>query len=244
MEIKKFTRMKNGMYKLHLDDDSSIVVHEEVILKKDLLITKKIDDEDVKNIDKLNNNYNAYDIAVKYIGVKLRSCFEVHEYLEKKEIDKVIIHEVIEKLKKQNYLNDSVFAKAFVNDRIKFSNYGPYKIKKELDDRKISNSIIEEVLEIFDYSLEREKLEKLVPKYVKTVRNKSLVMMKSKVSNYFSDLGYNKNIVLDILNDVDYDDSSAREKEYKKYYNKLSRKYSGEELEYKIKQSLYKNGFK
>ena len=232
------------MYKLHLDDDSSIVVHEEVILKKDLLITKKIDDEDVKNIDKLNNNYNAYDIAVKYIGVKLRSCFEVHEYLEKKEIDKVIIHEVIEKLKKQNYLNDSVFAKAFVNDRIKFSNYGPYKIKKELDDRKISNSIIEEVLEIFDYSLEREKLEKLVPKYVKTVRNKSLVMMKSKVSNYFSDLGYNKNIVLDILNDVDYDDSSAREKEYKKYYNKLSRKYSGEELEYKIKQSLYKNGFK
>ena len=244
MEIKKFTRMKNGMYKLHLDDDSSIVVHEEVILKKDLLITKKIDEEDVKNIDKLNNNYNAYDIAVKYIGVKLRSCFEVHEYLEKKEIDKVIIHEVIEKLKKQNYLNDSVFAKAFVNDRIKFSNYGPYKIKKELDDRKISNLIIEEILEIFDYSLERKKLEKLVPKYVKTVRNKSLVMMKSKVSNYFSDLGYNKNIVLDILNDVDYDDSSAREKEYKKYYNKLSRKYSGEELEYKIKQSLYKNGFK
>ena len=232
------------MYKLHLDDDSSVVVHEDVILKRDLLITKKIDEEDVKNIDKLNNNYNAYDIAVKYIGVKLRSCFEVHEYLEKKEIDKVIIHEVIEKLKKQNYLNDSVFAKAFVNDRIKFSNYGPYKIKKELDDRKISNLIIEEVLEIFDYSLERKKLEKLVPKYVKTVRNKSLVMMKSKVSNYFSDLGYNKNIVLDILNDVDYDDSSAREKEYKKYYNKLSRKYSGEELEYKIKQSLYKNGFK
>ena len=38
--------MKNGMYKLHLNDDSSIVVHEEVILKKDLLITKKIDESD------------------------------------------------------------------------------------------------------------------------------------------------------------------------------------------------------
>lgn len=244
MEIKKFTRMKNGMYKLHLEDSSSIVVHEDLILKKDLLLTKEIDEDDVKNIDKLNNNYNAYDIAVKYICVKLRSCYEVHEYLEKKDIDKVIIHEVIERLKSQNYLNDSVFAKAFVNDRIKFSNHGPYKIKKELDERKISNSIIEEVLEIFDYELEREKLEKLVPKYVKTVRNKSLVMMKSKVSNYFSDLGYNKSIVMDILNDIDYDDSGARDKEYNKYYNKLSRKYSGEELEYKIKQALYKNGFK
>lgn len=244
MEIKKFTKMKNGMYKLHLEDGSSVIAHEELILKKDLLLSKEIDDEDVKNIDKLNNNYNAYDIAVKYIGVKLRSCYEVHEYLEKKEIDKVIIHEVLDKLKSQKYLDDEIFAKAFVNDRIKFSNHGPYKIKKELEERRVSNSIIEEVLGIFDYSLEREKLVKLVPKYVKTIRNKSLVMMKNKVSNYFSDLGYNKSIVLEILNDIDYDDSSAREKEYKKFYNKLSRKYSGEELEYKVKQALYKNGFK
>ena len=57
--------MKNGMYKLHLEDSSSIVVHEDLILKKDLLLTKEIDEDDVKNIDKLNNNYNAYDIAVK-----------------------------------------------------------------------------------------------------------------------------------------------------------------------------------
>lgn len=232
------------MYKLQLEDGSCINVHEDIILKKGLLLSKEIDEEDVKNIDKLNNNYNAYDIAVKYIGVKLRSCFEVHEYLVKKDIDKVIIHEVIEKLKTQKYLDDGVYAKAFVNDRIKFSNNGPYKIKKELEERKVSSSIIEDVLDIFDYSLEKDKLTKLVPKYVKTIRNKSLMMMKTKVCDYFSNLGYNKSIVLDVLSDIDYDDSSAREKEYKKYYNKLSRKYSGEELEFKIKQSLYKNGFK
>ncbi len=244
MKIEKFTKLNNGMYKLKLEDDSLIKVHEEVILKNDLLLTKEISDEDVKNIDKLNNNYNAYDIAVKYISTKYRSCYEVFSYLEKKEIDKVIIHEVIEKLKKQRYLDDSVYAKAFVNDRIKFSNNGPFKIKRELDERKISSLIIDDVLSIFDYSLEKEKLDKLVPKYVKTIRNKSYTMMKSKVLDYFSNLGYSKNLVIDILNNVDYDDSSAREKEYNKLYKKYSKKYSGSELEYKIKQSMYKNGYK
>lgn len=242
--IKKFSKQKNGMYKLLLEDDSSVVVHEEYILKNELLLTKEIDIEDVNNIDKINNNYNAYDLALKYIGVKYRSCFEVHEYLLKKEVDKKVIHEVIEKLKNQKYLDDTVYAKAFVNDRIKFSNNGPYKIKRELEDKKISNTIIDEVLSIFDYSFEKEKLEKLVPKYVKTIRNKSYMMMKNKVCEYFSGLGYNKSVVLDILEDIDYDEEAARLKEYNKLYNKLSRKYSGEELEFKIKQGLYKNGYK
>lgn len=244
MEIKKFTKLKNGMYKLSLENGSDIMAHEELILKKDLLLTRNIAEEDVKEVDKLNNNYNAYDVAVKYIGTKYRSSYEVFDYLEKKEIDKVIIQEVIEKLKKQKYLDDSVYAKAFVNDRIKFSNNGPYKVKKELEERRISSSIIDDVLSIFDYSLEREKLNKLVPKYVKTIRNKSYMMMKNKVCDYFSNLGYNKGIVLDILNDIDYDDSSARKKEYDKLYKKYSKKYSGSELEFKIKQVMYKNGYK
>ena len=118
MRIEKFSKLINGLYKLRLDDGSDILVHEDLILKKELLLTREITEEDVKNIDKLNNNYNAYDLAVKYISIKVRSCLEVHEYLEKKELDKEIIHEVIEKLKSQKYFDDFVYAKAFVNDRI------------------------------------------------------------------------------------------------------------------------------
>lgn len=244
MRIEKFSKLKNGLYKLRLEDGSDILVHEDLILKKELLLTREITEEDVKNIDKLNNNYNAYDLAVKYISIKVRSCLEVHEYLEKKEVDKEIIHEVIEKLKSQKYLDDFVYAKAFVNDRIKFSNNGPYKIRKELDDKGVSNSIIEDVLVVFDRNLELEKLNKLVAKYVKTIRNKSYSMMQNKVCEYFTNLGYSKSLVIDILNDIDYDDSLAREKEYNKLLKKYSKKYSGSELDYKIKQALYKNGFR
>jgi len=244
LRIEKFSKLKNGLYKLRLENGLDILVHEDFLLKKELLLTREIDEGDVKNIDRLNNNYSAYDLAVKFIGTKFRSCLEVHDYLEKKEVDKDIIHEVIDKLKTQKYLDDFLFAKAFVNDRIKFTNNGPYKIKKELDEKGVSNSIIDDVLSIFDFSLEKEKLNKLVPKYVNTIRNKSYSMMKNKVCEYFTNLGYSKSLVIEILDDIDYDDSLAREKEYDKLMRKYSKKYSGSELEYKIKQTLYKNGFR
>lgn len=244
LKIEKFTKMANGMYRLLLENGTNIFAHEDLILQKDLLLTKEINDEDIDNIDKLNNNYNAYDLAIKYISNKLRSCYEIEQYLIKKEIDEKNISEVINKLKKQKYIDDLVFAKAFLNDRIKFTNYGPYKIKRELEERKVSNEIIEEVLMIFNSDLERERLTKLVPKYVQTVRNKSYSMMKNKVIEYFNNLGYNKNLVIDILNNVQYDDSAGRQKEYDRLYRKYSRKYSGSELETKIKQTMYKNGYK
>lgn len=232
------------MYKLFLDNDSEILVHEDYILKNELLLTKEISDDDIINIDKINNNYNAYSLAIKYIGIKHRSCYEVYDYLNNKEVERVIIEEVIEKLKNQKYLDDYNYAKSFIHDRINFSNYGPYKIKKELEDKKISSSIIEEELKKFDYSLEREKLDKLVFKYVKGIKNKSFTMMKNKVCDYFSSLGYSNSIVLEVLSGINYDDNDAREREYNRLYNKLSKKYSGKELEMKIKQGLYNRGYR
>ena len=41
-----------------------------------------------------------------------------------------------------------------------------------------------------------------------------------------------------------YDDSKIYEIEYKKVYDKLSKKYSGRELEYKVKEKMYQKGFR
>lgn len=244
MKIIKFTKTRNSMYKLTLEDKSTINVHEELILKNGYLLSKEIDEETIENIDRLNNNLSAYDIAIKYLSNRLRSIKEVREHLKKKEIDKEVIDEIINKLKDQKYLDDRVYAKAFINDQINFSNSGPYKIRRELESNGVYSSIIDECMDVYTNDLEREKLGKLVPKYINTIRNKSYSMMKNKVLNHFNDLGFNKSIVLDILEDIPYDDSDSYQKEYDKLYRKYSKTLSGEELEFKITQSLYKKGFR
>ena len=57
-------------------------------------------------------------------------------------------------------------------------------------------------------------------------------------------LGYNSNIINKYLNEYNIDDNKIYQKELEKVKSKLSKKYTGKELEYKIKQNMYRKGFK
>ena len=56
-------------------------------------------------------------------------------------------------------------------------------------------------------------------------------------------LGYNKEIILNILDENLKDDKSIIEKEFEKIYTKLSKKYSVKELNIKVKQNLLLKNF-
>ena len=56
--------------------------------------------------------------------------------------------------------------------------------------------------------------------------------------------GYEKEMINDCLNNIQLsNESSLKELEEEKIRKKLEKKYSGEELEYKIKEKLYQKGF-
>lgn len=70
-------------------------------------------------------------------------------------------------------------------------------------------------------------------------------MLKNKIISYLSSLGYQKDVIFNSLNNIDIkNDNQLYKKEYEKVYNKLSRKYSGDELLYKVRQKMYSLGFK
>ena len=64
MKIIKFTKKKDGMYSLLLEDNDVILVHEDLILKHDLLLKKDIDDKLRDTIEKENLNYTAKTVAL------------------------------------------------------------------------------------------------------------------------------------------------------------------------------------
>ena len=226
MKIEKFVKKSNGMYKLFLDNDEVIELHEDLILKEDLLLKREINGEDIVVLLEKNRDYLAYSMALKYLGVKMRSIKEVKNYLAKKVVSSSTIDDVICRLIREGYLNDSVYASSYVNDRIALSNDGPLKVRKSLEE------------------LELEKIKKLVLKQIKTNSNKGEYLLKQKIFYNLSNLGYSKSLIQSVLDDVSFNDSSLREKEYNRLYNKLSKKYRGRELEYRIKQGLYQKGFR
>jgi len=243
MRIEKYTKLKNGQYKLNFDDGSNALLHEDLILKYGLLIIKELTNEKLDALLEENTSYIAYGLALDYLKVKMRSKKEIKEYLLKKEVKENLIDDALNILTSQGYLNDDVYCRAFINDRINLSNDGPYKIKENLIKLGIKEDIIAKNIEVFHKDLEIERINKLINKQVKSNHNKSEYVLKRKLIDNLTILGYTKSIVIKEVESLKISDSDIREKEYKKIYDKLSKKYSGKELEYKIKQKMYQKGF-
>lgn len=243
MKIEKYSKQKNGMYCIFLEDGNKIKIHEDLILKYELLLTKKIDELLLEKLLKENQIYEVYEISLKYLNIRLRSRKELYEYLIKKGYEKSIIDTVLDMLLKQGYINDSIYAKSFVNDKILMSSYGPNKIKGELLRYGISQKIVEEVITSFNEELEKERIDKLINKQIKANHNKGAILLKKKIQSYLINLGYSSSLINQSLNGMKLVDDDLYKKEYDKLYTKLSKKYFGKELEYKLKQKMYQKGF-
>ncbi len=243
MKILKFKKISKNKYKLFLDNNESITLYEDVIINNNLLFSKEVDNELLDDLMKQNNCIDAYNIALNYIAVRMRSIYEVKEYLSKKKVSDTLAKNTIKKLIKDGYLDDLKFAKAFVNDKLTITNNGPIKIRKELIKYKVDESIINEVIGNIDNDSVREKLSKLVEKQVK-IKKGSTNSLKIRLVNYFINLGYDKDMILKELSKYELkSDESKLKRDYDKIYNKYKDKYEGSKLTYFIAQKLYTKGY-
>ena len=155
MKIIKFKKMAGSKYKVFLDNGENILLHENIIIKYNLLITKKIE-EDYDDIIKDNNNYMIYDMTVKYISKKMRCESEIRKYLKSKEINDELSDKIIIKLRENGLLNDRDYVKSYISDKVRLNNIGLNKIKSELYKLKLDKDIVDEEInalsqKILDY---------------------------------------------------------------------------------------------
>lgn len=242
MKINKIKKLSGDKYKIELDNGEKITTYEDVLLEENILYKKEIDNELLNKINIKNDYYKIYTKTLKYIMTKIRSEKEINAYLDKQNLEQKDKEKIISKLKNNGMLNDNNFYIAYISDRIRLSNDGPYKIKNELLNHNIDLNKINEELSKYN-DLIYEKLEKLITKKIKTNKDSEYIL-KQKLTNYFINLGYEKSMIDEILNSIKIDNSDSLKKEYEKQYKKLSKKYSGEELKYKIKNNLYQKGYK
>ena len=240
MKIIKYKKLQNGKYEIELDNNEKIKIYEDVILKENLLWKKEIDNLD--DLLKKNNDYEIEDIAMKRLSHHVESVNGMKNYLKKKGYEDEIITKVINKLTEKNYLNDNYYAKCYVLEHINLTNDGPLKIKKHLDELEINYNDYSEYLNI-DNNIWYERIKKYLDKQQK-VNKKSIYIFKNKMLINLINLGYEKEMINECLNNISISNQNElKEKEKEKIRIKLSRKYSGDELERKIKEKLYQKGF-
>ena len=239
MNIVKYERLKNGKYKVYLDNGDTITLYEDIILKYNLLISKKVEDLDSLLND--NNEYEAYDKSLKYISTKMRSKKEISTYLSKT-YDKELVNRVINKLLKNGLINDSKYAYYYYQDKINLSNDGPNKIKDNLLKLGIKEDIIKDNITV-DKNIVFDKLNHLIDKKIKTSKGYSGNILKQRLTSYFINQGYEISMINEILSTKNLTNIEEGIKEYNKLLNKYKNKYDDYKLESVIRSKLYQKGF-
>ena len=202
MKIIKYEKKGNNTYKIHLENKQSIHVYEDVIIKNNLLYKKEIDSSLLEKISNDNSKEDIYNKCVKYISVRIRSIYEIKEYLRKKEVEDSLIDITIDKLLKNNLLNDEIFAKAFINDKLNFTTMGPYRIEQELKKHKIDSNIIYKYLSDIDNEMIDNKINKQITKLMKSSKKKQ--NLRNKIYMNLLSLGYSNEMILRNINNYDF----------------------------------------
>lgn len=243
MNIIKYKKLKNNKYKVILDNNIELTLYEDVILKNELLIKKSIDDKMLEDIKNLNSYYDCYYYALKSINSRNKSIYDMKTLLIKHEYDYKYIDDVIELLKRQGYLDDNQFSYSFINDKMITTNWGPYKIKNELLKHKVDESIIDNNLDMFTSDEEKNRIEKIVDKMIKSNKSSGGSVLKNKIKNTIINMGYSISLVNEVVDKIKFSiDKDIVKREYDKLYKRYSKKYKDKELEYFIKQKLYQKG--
>ncbi|MDD5344390.1 MAG: regulatory protein RecX [Smithella sp.] len=134
----------------------------------------------------------AMQFAMKLIGLRRRSVFEIEKRLKEKSYPGDIISYVIEELKKFKYLDDEAFAESFIYDRINLRPCGKRMIERELRNKGVSSEIIgEKIASLLDEKTELELAERLISKKMRTLKksddkNKA----RRKLSAYLASKGF------------------------------------------------------
>lgn len=96
--------------------------------------------------NKLVEYIDVYNQAIKYLGLRAHTEFELRNKLIKKKFPRDFIDQALGELKLHKYLDDESFALMFAQNLIRYKTFGYYGIKMKLKQRGISDSMSEQIL--------------------------------------------------------------------------------------------------
>ena len=159
-------------------------------------------------MERLQDIASAKNYCLRLIKFRARSEKEIREKLRRKDYDAEIIDAVISSLKRVKLLDDVLFAKLWVESRIKRS-LGLNRLAYELKQKGIDKSTIDEALqragENYD---EKDVVLEIVRHKLEKMKNILPEKAKSRLYGFLLRRGFPKNIVIEaLIKEIGYEET-------------------------------------
>jgi regulatory protein len=106
----------------------------------------------------------AYEYAIFLLSLRLRTSLEMQTKLVEKGFNESVVNKLVDDLIEKHYLDDQKFAEVFLDNLMKYKNFGFYGIKKKMMEKKVPMDLIESILN--EYLTVEEEL-KIAKRFLK-----------------------------------------------------------------------------
>ncbi len=110
---------------------------------------------------------------------------------------------IISNLIRENFLNETRYASAFVRDKFTYNKWGKVKMAAHLRAKQISPGIITAALDIIDNELYIKTIKEIINSHRRHVKAKNQFDLKGKLLRFGLSKGFESNLLYDLLNDLD-----------------------------------------
>ncbi|MFV0419032.1 MAG: regulatory protein RecX [Dysgonomonas sp.] len=142
----------------------------------------------------------ALNRAAAYCSKAERCEWDVRKKLLAWELEDDAIKRILDRLKKERYLDDVRFSRSFINDKLKFNKWGKAKIIFELKKRQISESIYHPILDEFSGDEFEEQLMHILSIKIKSVKAKNGYEKKTKLIRFALGRGFSMDLAIRCVN--------------------------------------------
>lgn len=167
-----------------------------LIINKSLLII------DVNTNRKTYTVEEALSRLQNYCAYQERCHQEVRNKLKEMRMIPEAIDRIIVDLIKHNYLNESRFAKTYVQDKFKLKKWGKHRLISELRKRGISKVNINNSIEKIDSIKYIEVFNDLAEKRLLQISEPNSLKKKKKLCDYLLYRGWESHLVYEKVNDL------------------------------------------
>ncbi len=147
----------------------------------------------------------AYAKVARVCSQKECAPFDIARKLQRMDLPEPVVNKIINRLKKEKYLDEKRFIRSYIHDKLHFNKWGKRKIMLFLKQKQLPQELIEEVFLEFSDGSFGESLQAVLGKKWKTVKGKSDYEKRGKLIRYALGRGFSMEEVMACLEKMQID---------------------------------------
>lgn len=176
---------RSDRYSVYIDGSFNFALSETELLRLGLHCGQELTPDELESLKDDSVRDKARYQALGQLSRRMRSEWELRDYLKRKEYAPEVIETVIEWLGEYGYVDDKKFAEAWVSNRRLLKAISSRRLRQELHQKRVSDEVIDEVL-AQDQTDEKQVLRDLVERKRKQSRYQDNI----KLMQYLSRQGF------------------------------------------------------